>query len=47
MTQDIYIYIITVAYLSQGENINESILVQINLKTDKTKLNGVEIMLKN
>ena len=46
MTWDIYICIITVAYLSQGENINESILVQINLKKDKTKLNGVEIMLK-
>ena len=46
MTQDIYICIITVTYLSQGENINESILVQINLKKDKTKLNGVEIMLK-
>ena len=32
--------------MPQGENINESILVQINLKKDKTKLNGVEIMLK-
>ena len=47
MTWDIYICIITVAYLSQGENINKSILIQINLKKDKTQLNAVEIMLKN
>lgn len=46
MTWDIYICIITVAYLSQGENINKSILIQINLKKDKTQLNAVEIMLK-
>ena len=36
--------IIGIAYLSQGEIINKSNLIQVKVKNDKMKANGVEII---
>ena len=44
MTWDIFLYSIGVACLSQGEKINTSSVIQIKVKNNKTKTNGVEII---
>ena len=44
MTWDIFLYSIGVVCLSQGEKINTSSVIQIKVKNNKTKTNGVEII---
>ena len=43
MTWDIYMYIIRVTYLVQGEKTNASSLIGKKVKQNKTKTNGAEI----
>ena len=44
MTWNIYMYIIIVVYLCQGEKNNVSSLNHITVKNDETKTNDVEII---
>ena len=44
MTWDVYTYFIRVAYLQQGEKINSSYLIQLEVKKDKAKISGTEII---